>query len=79
MRRSVQVSFRLARQHWRMNLLVVDDDPSVREALVLVLGHDGFDVSTAVDGREAIRMLALAPPDAVILDVLMPGLDGMEV
>jgi two-component system, OmpR family, response regulator MprA len=77
--RLVQVSFRLARQHWRMNLLVVDDDPSVREALALVLGHDGFEVATAVDGREAIRMLALAPPDAVILDVLMPGLDGLEV
>src|ERR1700677_4779094 len=77
--RPVQVSFRLARQHWRMNLLVVDDDPSVREALALVLGHDGFAVSTAVDGRDAIRTLALATPDAVILDVLMPGLDGLEV
>src|ERR1700677_3521229 len=77
--RPVQVSFRLARQHWRMNLLVVDDDPSVREALALVLGHDGFAVSTAVDGRDAIRTLALDSPDAVILDVLMPGLDGLEV
>jgi two-component system response regulator MprA len=62
-----------------MKLLVVDDDPSVREALALILDHDGFAVSTAVDGREAIRTLALAPPDAVILDVLMPGLDGLEV
>jgi DNA-binding response OmpR family regulator len=43
-----------------MNLLVVDDDPSVREALALVLGHDGFDVGTAIDGHEAIRILAAA-------------------
>jgi two-component system, OmpR family, response regulator MprA len=62
-----------------MRLLVVDDDPSVREALALVLDLHGFDVATAADGREAIRTLSLAPPDAVILDVLMPGLDGLEV
>jgi two-component system response regulator MprA len=62
-----------------MRLLVVDDDPSVREALALVLDLNGFDVTTAADGREAIRTLSLAPPDAVVLDVLMPGLDGLEV
>src|SRR3989454_12640614 len=62
-----------------MHLLVVDDDASVREALALVLGLDGFEVSTAGDGREAIRTLSVGRPDAVILDVLMPGLDGIEV
>jgi len=62
-----------------MRLLVVDDDPSVREALALVLDLNGFQVSTAQDGREAIRTLAVSPQDAVILDVLMPGLDGLEV
>jgi two-component system, OmpR family, response regulator MprA len=62
-----------------MRLLVVDDDPAVREALALVLDLNGFEVATAEDGREAIRTLAVAPPDAVILDVLMPGLDGLEV
>jgi two-component system response regulator MprA len=62
-----------------MRLLVVDDDPSVREALALVLDLNGFDVSTANDGREAIRTLAVDSPDAVILDLLMPGLDGLEV
>jgi two-component system response regulator MprA len=62
-----------------MRLLVVDDDPSVREALALVLDLGGFSVTTAVDGREAIRMLSVTSPDAVILDVLMPGLDGLEV
>ena len=62
-----------------MHLLVVDDDASVREALALVLGLDGFEVTTAGDGREAIRTLSVGRPDAVILDVLMPGLDGLEV
>jgi two-component system response regulator MprA len=62
-----------------MRLLVVDDDPSVREALALVLDLNGFEVATAADGREAIRTLAQESPDAVILDVLMPGIDGLEV
>ncbi len=62
-----------------MRLLVVDDDPSVREALALVLDLGGFEVTTATDGREAIRALAIESPDAVILDLLMPGLDGLEV
>jgi two-component system response regulator MprA len=62
-----------------MRLLVVDDDPSVREALALVLDLNGFEVTTATDGREAIHTLATDSPDAVILDVLMPGLDGLEV
>ncbi len=62
-----------------MRLLVVDDDPAVREALALVLDLDGFEVSTVANGREAIRALAVASPDAVILDVLMPGIDGLEV
>jgi two-component system, OmpR family, response regulator MprA len=62
-----------------VRLLVVDDDRSVRDALALVLGVDGFEVATAGDGREAIRSLSTRKPDAVILDVLMPVVDGLEV
>jgi two-component system response regulator MprA len=62
-----------------MRLLVVDDDPSVREALALVLDLGGFEVHTAQDGREALRALAAAAPDALVLDVLMPDIDGLEV
>jgi two-component system, OmpR family, response regulator MprA len=62
-----------------MRLLVVDDEAAVREALALVLDLSGFEVATASDGREAMRTLAVDSPDAVILDVLMPGLDGLEV
>ncbi len=51
----------------------------MRDAIALVLDLSGFEVATAVDGREAICRLATDPPDLVILDVLMPGLDGLEV
>jgi len=59
--------------------MVVDDEPAMREALELALRLDGFDVELAGDGREAIRRLPVVRPDVVLLDVLMPGLDGIEV
>jgi two-component system, OmpR family, response regulator MprA len=62
-----------------VRVLVVDDEPAVREALERVLRVEGFEVAMACDGREAVRSQALAPADAVLLDVLMPGLDGLEV
>jgi two-component system response regulator MprA len=62
-----------------MRVLVVDDEPSVREVLERILKVEGFDVATAADGSEAVRTQAVAPADAVLLDVLMPGIDGLEV
>jgi two-component system response regulator MprA len=62
-----------------MRVLVVDDEPSVREVLERILKVEGFDVATAADGRAAVEQQATAPADAVLLDVLMPGLDGLEV
>jgi two-component system, OmpR family, response regulator MprA len=62
-----------------MRILVVDDEPAVREALERILRLDGFEVALAADGREAVRSQAAVPADAVLLDVLMPGLDGLEV
>ena len=62
-----------------MKVLVVDDEPAVRDAVGRALKLDGFDVQTAIDGRDAIRRLPDVRPDAVLLDVLMPGLDGLEV
>src|SRR5215208_4607839 len=58
-----------------MRILVVDDEPAVREALERILRLDGFEVAIACDGREAVRSQAAAPADAVLLDVLMPGLE----
>jgi two-component system response regulator MprA len=62
-----------------MRILVVDDEPAVREVLGRVLRVEGFEVALACDGREAVRSQAAAPADAVLLDVLLPGLDGLEV
>jgi two-component system response regulator MprA len=61
-----------------MRILVVDDEPAVREALERILHLEGFDVEMACDGREAVRSQAAAPADAILLDVLMPELDGLE-
>jgi two-component system, OmpR family, response regulator MprA len=62
-----------------MNILVVDDDFAVRESLDRALRANGFDVQLASDGHEAFARIDEAPFDAVVLDVLMPGLDGMTV
>jgi two-component system response regulator MprA len=60
-------------------ILIVDDEPAVRSSLERALKLEGYEVSTAADGREALRSLAVAAPDAMILDVLMPEVDGLEV
>ena len=62
-----------------MRILVVDDEPSVRDALDRALRMDGYRVQLAADGREALDALAHTPPDAIVLDVLMPEPDGLEV
>jgi two-component system, OmpR family, response regulator MprA len=69
----------MAHHRARMRILVVDDEPAVREVLERILQLEGFEVSMAHDGREAVRSQATAPADAVLLDVLMPELDGLEV
>src|SRR5450432_4382405 len=60
-------------------VLVVDDEPAVRRALERALRLENHEVSLAADGEEALDALASAPADAVILDILMPKLDGLEV
>ncbi|MDA0184618.1 response regulator transcription factor [Solirubrobacter phytolaccae] len=60
-------------------VLIVDDEPAVRAALDRALRLDGYDVALAADGREALDRLADTRQDAVILDVAMPGVDGLEV
>jgi two-component system response regulator MprA len=61
------------------HILVVDDEPAVRRALERALRLDKYDVELAIDGEEALDRLAEHPADAVILDVMMPGVDGLEV
>ena len=61
------------------HILVVDDEPAVRRALERALRLDKYDVELAIDGEEALDRLAERPADAVVLDVMMPGVDGLEV
>ncbi|WP_213881081.1 response regulator transcription factor [Pseudomonas sp. dw_358] len=59
------------------HLLVVDDDPDIRQLLTDYLRAEGYEVSTAADGREMRRRLELNVIDLVVLDILMPGEDGL--
>ena len=62
-----------------MKILIVDDEPAVRESLRRALELETYEIELAENGREALDLLAANGQDAVILDVLMPGLDGLEV
>lgn len=63
----------------RPTVLIVDDDPRIRTMLVEVLTLEGFPTETAVDGREALEMLPRSGPRVVLLDLLMPVVDGRQV
>ena len=60
-------------------VLVVDDEPHIRTVLRGYLQADGFEVSEAADGEAALAAMREKPPDLVLLDVMMPGIDGLEV
>jgi len=62
----------------RPRVLVVDDDKAVRESLRRSLEFNGYDVSLASDGAEALAGIAATDPDVVVMDVMMPRLDGLE-
>lgn len=63
----------------KIRILVVDDEPSIREFLQLGLEYEGFLVSLAEDGSSALRRVHEWKPQVVILDIMMPRLDGLEV
>ena len=60
-------------------ILVVDDDPSIRDMVRMVLEVEGYEVSLADDGFAALFSIEEARPDCVVLDVMMPGIDGHDV
>jgi len=62
-----------------MRILVVDDDRAVRESLRRSLQFNGYQVETAGDGMQALESVTATRPDAMVLDVMMPRLDGLEV
>lgn len=61
------------------SILVVDDEPMARNLLRLMLVREGFDVLEAADGNSALETLSQGRPDLMVLDVMMPGMDGMSV
>ena len=62
-----------------MRILIVDDDRSLRDALRRALVLDGYDTVSAGDGTEALTQVSVAAPDAVVLDIGLPDVDGLEV
>jgi two-component system response regulator MprA len=62
-----------------VRILVVDDEPAVRDALERALRLEGYEVDLAADGSEALALVSKRPPDALILDLMMPRIDGLEV
>jgi two-component system OmpR family response regulator len=61
------------------HLLIVDDEENLRSMLSAALQHHGYAVTAAADGRAALELVGTARPDAILLDVMMPDLDGFEV
>jgi DNA-binding response OmpR family regulator len=59
-------------------VLVVDDDPTIREVIGYALGDEGYLVDGAADGQAALDLIGLLPPDVILLDMKMPGIDGWE-
>jgi DNA-binding response OmpR family regulator len=71
---------------WRVNtasassrVLVVDDDPTVSDVVARYLRREGYQVALAADGYAALDLAAAEPPDLVVLDIMLPGIDGLSV
>ncbi len=63
----------------KTRVLVIDDDPAMTSLLKRGLSYEGYRVDTAASGKEGMELARETPPDLVILDVMMPGIDGLEV
>ena len=60
-------------------ILIVDDEKNIVSSLTNILADEGYEVSIAGDGVEALELIQKDPPDLVILDIWLPGMDGIEV
>ena len=63
----------------KAHILVVDDDPRITDLLRRILAYEGYSVAIAASGSEALTRSLERPPDLVVLDIMLPGLDGLEV
>ncbi len=62
-----------------IRVLVVDDEPTLTDLLQMALRYEGWDVRTAADGRHALNLAREFRPDAIVLDIMLPDIDGMQV
>jgi phosphate regulon transcriptional regulator PhoB len=62
-----------------LRVLIVEDEPDIRDLLVFHLERESYQVTTCRSGEEAVRLSQTAPPDLVLLDVMLPEMDGLEV
>jgi two-component system response regulator MprA len=67
------------RKHMKAHMLVVDDDPRITELLRRILAYEGYSVAIAASGDEALKRTLERPPDLIVLDILLPGINGLEV
>ncbi len=63
----------------RTRILIIEDDPTVSEVVVRYLAREGFEVEAVLDGKEGLQRALADPPDLIVLDIMLPGLDGLEV
>ena len=63
----------------KTRIMVVDDDPNIRQLVSLYLEKEGFEVTAAERGDEAIKAFRAAPPNLMLLDIMLPGMDGWQV
>ena len=63
----------------KTRIMVVDDDPNIRELVRLYLEKEGFEIITAERGDEAVKLFRASPPNLMLLDVMLPGMDGWQV
>ncbi|MGC8487775.1 MAG: response regulator, partial [Clostridia bacterium] len=69
----------MADESGRPTVLVVDDEPAIVDAVATTLRYEGFEVKEAQNGRSALAMAQDAPPDLIVLDIMLPDLDGLEL
>src|SRR5437660_5473184 len=67
------------RKMMKAHILVVDDDTRITDLLRRILAYEGYSVTIAASGTEALDRSLERPPDLVVLDIMLPGLDGLEV